>query len=74
MVIHSLHLLRHHWTNTWAGREKEVYNGDFSSHLSPSHGLSLLIDEGKFRNVMLGTIGNWTFLKRIVYAILKQDR
>ena len=74
MVIHSLHLLRHHWTNTWAGSEKEIYNGDFSLHLCPSHGLAILIDEGKFRNVMLRAIRNWTFLKWIVYPILKIDR
>ena len=74
MVIYSLHLLRHHWTNTWAGSEKEIYYGNFSLHLRPSHALPILIDEGKFRNIMLRTIGNRTFLKWIVHPILIKDR
>lgn len=74
MVIYALHLLRHHWTNAWAGSEKEIYNRDFSLHLRPSHWLTVLIDEGKFRNVMLRTILYWTFLKWIVHPTLKKDR
>ena len=74
MVIYSLHLLRHHWTNTWAGSEKEIYNGDFSLHLRPSHRLPILIGEGKIGNVMLRAIRHWTFLKWIVHPSLKKDR
>ena len=74
MVINALHLLRHHWTNAWAGSEKEIYNRDFSLHLRPSHRLPILIGEGKFRNVMLCTIRYWTFLKRIIHPSLKEDR
>lgn len=74
MVIYSLHLLRHHWTNTWAGSEKEIYKGNFSLHLRPSHALPILIDEGEFRDIMLRTIFNRTFLKWIVHPILIKDR
>lgn len=72
MVIYALHLLRHHWTNAWAGSEKEINNRDFSLHLRPSHRLPILIGEGKFRNVMLCAIRYWTFLKWIIHSGLKE--